>query len=60
MTLSIVLNDWNNAYSNKNTPLAKRFSELMNKRGRTRKYYKSLFWIPKMDLSWEKREKTPI
>ena len=24
---SIVLNDWNNAYSNKNTPLAKRFSD---------------------------------
>jgi hypothetical protein len=24
---SIVLNDWNNAYSNTNTPLAKRFSD---------------------------------
>jgi len=24
---SIILNDWNNAYSDKNTPLAKRFSD---------------------------------
>ena len=24
---TIVLNDWNNAFSNKNTPLAKRFSD---------------------------------
>src|SRR6478735_4347040 len=28
---SIVLNNWNNAYSNKNTPLAKRFSDEFSK-----------------------------
>jgi hypothetical protein len=60
---SIVLNDWNNAYSNKNTPLAKRFSDefyrgfhLAKERGSTTNI--SILDTNKMDLSWERTEKT--
>ncbi len=63
---SIVLNDWNNAYSNKNTPLAKRFSDEFyrgfhlakeEERGST----KNLTIIDgnKSFLSWERTEKNP-
>lgn len=63
---SIVLNDWNNAYSNKNTPLAKRFSDEFyrgfhlakeEERGSTTNI--SIWDTNKMDLSWERTEKNP-
>ena len=63
---SIVLNDWNNAYSNKNTPLAKRFSDEFyrgfhlakeEERGSTTNI--SVLNANKMDLSWERTEKNP-
>ncbi|MFE3847809.1 aminopeptidase [Flavobacterium sp. LB3P45] len=63
---SIVLNDWNNAYSNKNTPLAKRFSDEFyrgfhlakeEERGST----KNLTITDKSHLAfmWERTEKNP-
>lgn len=63
---SIVLNDWNNAYSNKNTPLAKRFSDEFyrgfhlakeEERGST----KNLSITDKNQklLNWERTEKKP-
>lgn len=63
---SIVLNDWNNAYSNKNTPLAKRFSDEFyrgfhlakeEERGSTTNI--SILDANKIDLSWERTEKNP-
>ncbi|MGZ9677560.1 hypothetical protein [Flavobacterium sp. GNP001] len=63
---SIVLNDWNNAYSTKNTPLAKRFSDEFyrgfhlakeEERGSTTNI--SILDANKMDLSWERTEKNP-
>ena len=63
---SIVLNDWNNSYSNKNTPLAKRFSDEFYRgfhlakeaeRGST----KNLTITDKSQfvLTWERTEKNP-
>jgi hypothetical protein len=63
---SIVLNDWNNAYSSKTTPLAKRFSDefyrgfhlaLEKERGNTHNLYLSN--ADKTKLSWERTEKNP-
>ena len=63
---SIVLNDWNNAYSNKNTPLAKRFSDEFyrgfhlakeDERGSTRNL--TITDQNKSFLSWERSEKNP-
>ncbi|MCI4443383.1 MAG: hypothetical protein JHC39_07750, partial [Lentimicrobium sp.] len=63
---TIVLNDWNNAYSSKTTPLAKRFSD---------EFYRGFHMAPekergstniinvsstdKTNLSWERTEKNP-
>lgn len=63
---SIVLNDWNNAYSNKNTPLARRFSDEFyrgfhlakeEERGSTTNI--SILDANKMDFTWERTEKNP-
>ena len=63
---SIVLNDWNNAYSDKNTPLAKRFSDEFyrgfhlakeEERGSTNNL--SILDSNKMVLSWERTDKNP-
>ncbi|RDI55000.1 hypothetical protein IQ02_01494 [Flavobacterium glaciei] len=63
---SIVLNDWNNAFSAKNTPLAKRFSDEFyrgfhlakeEERGGTNNLIISD--SNKMVLSWERPEKNP-
>lgn len=66
-TLSaLILNDWNNAYSNKNTPLAKRFSDEFyrgfhfakeEERGSTRNI--SILDSNKKVLSWERTDKNP-
>ncbi len=63
---SIVLNDWNNAFSTKNTPLAKRFSDEFfrgfhlakeEERGSTKNV--SILDANKMVLSWERPYKNP-
>lgn len=63
---SIVLNDWNNAYSEKNTPLAKRFSDEFYKgfhlakdreRGSTNNL--TIIGPNKLFLNWERTEKNP-
>jgi hypothetical protein len=63
---SIVLNDWNNAYSNKNTPLAKRFSDEFyrgfhlakeEERGSTKKL--TITDKSQLALTWERTEKNP-
>jgi hypothetical protein len=63
---SIVLNDWNNAFSNKNTPLAKRFSDefyrgfhLANAAERGNTTILSLLDSDDMALEWERTEKNP-
>lgn len=66
-TLStIVLNDWNNAFSNKNTPLAKRFSDEFyrgfhlakeEERGSTKNV--SILDENKAVLSWKRPDKNP-
>ena len=63
---SIVLNDWNNAYSVKNTPLAKRFSDEFyrgfhlakeEERGSTNNL--TIIDTNQSILSWERTEKNP-
>jgi hypothetical protein len=63
---SIVLNDWNNAYSSKTTPLAKRFSDefyrgfhlaVEKERGST--FNLNISTADKTTLSWERTEKNP-
>lgn len=63
---SIVLNDWNNAFSTKNTPLAKRFSDEFfrgfhlareEERGSTKNI--SILDSNKLNLSWERLYKNP-
>ncbi|KAF2330721.1 gluzincin family metallopeptidase [Flavobacterium daemonense] len=64
--ISIVLNDWNNAFSDKNTPLARRFSDEFyrgfhvakpEERGNTT--ILSLTDSDNMALEWERTEKNP-
>jgi len=63
---SIVLNDWNNAYSSKNSPLGKRFSDEFyrgfhlaadKERGSTN--IKKVSNTDNIPLSWERTEKNP-
>ena len=63
---SIVLNDWNNAYSNKNTPLGKRFSDEFyrgfhlakeEERGSTRNLIATTSL--KSPLTWQRPDKNP-
>jgi hypothetical protein len=63
---TIVLNDWNNAFSNKNTPLAKRFSDEFyrgfhlakeEERGSTKNL--TIIDENQLFLSWERTEKNP-
>ena len=63
---NIVLNDWNNAYTSKNTPLAKRFSDefersfhLANERERGRNSNITILDQNKTFLAWEKDESSP-
>ncbi|MBS7254906.1 gluzincin family metallopeptidase [Flavobacterium branchiicola] len=63
---SIVLNDWNNAFSNKNTPLAKRFSDefyrgfhLAKETERGNTTILSLTDSNFTALEWERTEKNP-
>ncbi len=63
---SIVLNDWNNAFSTKNTPLAKRFSDEFyrgfhlakeEERGSTKNVI--ILDANKLVLSWERPDRNP-
>ena len=63
---SIVLNDWNNAYSTKTTPLANRFSDEFyrgfhlasdNERGSTKNL--TIINDEKLFFSWERTQKNP-
>lgn len=63
---SIVLNDWNNAYSSKTTPLAKRFSDefyrgfhLATEKERGSTTNLTISSTEKTKLSWERTEKNP-
>ncbi|WP_240345251.1 aminopeptidase [Flavobacterium sp. CLA17] len=63
---SIVLNDWNNAFSNKNTPLAKRFSDefyrgfhLANAEERGNTTILNLTNSADLALEWERTDKNP-
>ena len=63
---SIVLNDWNNAYSSKTTPLAKRFSDefyrgfhLAAEKERGNTHNLNISAADKSKLSWERTEKKP-
>jgi hypothetical protein len=63
---SIVLNDWNNAYSSKTTPLAKRFSDefyrgfhLAPEKERGSTNIINISSIDKVIFSWERTEKNP-
>lgn len=63
---SIVLNDWNNAYSSKTTPLAKRFSDefyrgfhLAAEKERGNTHNLNISTADKSKLSWERNEKNP-
>jgi hypothetical protein len=63
---SIVLNDWNNAYSSKTTPLAKRFSDefyrgfhLATEKERGSTNNLNILTSDKTELSWERTEKNP-
>jgi hypothetical protein len=63
---SIVLNDWNNAFSNKNTPLAKRFSDefyrgfhLANAEERGNTTILNLLDSDDEALEWERTDKNP-
>lgn len=63
---NIVLNDWNNAYSNKNTPLASRFSDefergfhLAQEKARGRTENITIIDEGKNMLTWERDEKHP-
>ena len=63
---SIVLNDWNNAYSTKTTPLAKRFSDefyrgfhLAKEEERGSTNHLTILDADKLALLWERSEKNP-
>ncbi|RTZ04189.1 aminopeptidase [Flavobacterium bomense] len=63
---SIVLNDWNNAFSNKNTPLAKRFSDefyrgfhLAKEEERGSTINLIITDATQQFLSWQRTEKNP-
>nr|WP_315145508.1 aminopeptidase [uncultured Flavobacterium sp.] len=63
---SIVLNDWNNAYSTKNSPLGKRFSDefyrgfhLAADKERGNTSIKKVSNTDNIPLSWERTEKNP-
>ena len=63
---SIVLNDWNNAYSSKTSPLAKRFSDefyrgfhLASEKERGSTNIITVATTDKVKLSWERTEKNP-
>ena len=63
---SIVLNDWNHAFSNKNTPLAKRFSDefyrgfhLANEEERGSTINLIVIDATQQFLSWQRTEKNP-
>jgi len=63
---TIVLNDWNNAYSSKSTPLAKRFSDefyrgfhLAHEKERGSTNIKAITTTAAVKLSWERTEKNP-
>lgn len=63
---SIVLNDWNNAYSNKNSPLAQRFSDefyrgfhLAKEKERGSTYNITIIDNNKLFLSWNRPKETP-
>lgn len=63
---SIVLNDWNNAYSDKNTPLAKRFSDefyrgfhLANDADRGGTSNLTILNFDKLFLSWNRPQEHP-
>ena len=63
---SIVLNDWNNAYSSKTTPLAKRFSDefyrgfhLASEKERGNTTNLNIATADKKNLFWERAEKNP-
>ena len=63
---SIVLNDWNNAYSSKMSPLAKRFSDefyrgfhLATEKERGNTNILTVTATNKKNLSWERTEKNP-
>jgi hypothetical protein len=63
---TIVLNDWNNAYSNKNTPLAKRFSDefyrgfhLAKEEERGSTINLIILDENQVTLSWQRTEKNP-
>jgi len=62
----IVLNDWNNAYSSKTSPLAKRFSDefyrgfhLASEKERGNTTNLNISTTNKTKLSWERTEKNP-
>jgi hypothetical protein len=64
--ISIVLNDWNNAFSDKNTPLAKRFSDefyrgfhLAKAEERGNTTILNLLDSDNAALQWERTEKNP-
>jgi len=63
---SIVLNDWNNAYSSKTSPLAKRFSDefyrgfhVASEKERGSTNIITISAIDKSKLSWERTENNP-
>ena len=63
---SIVLNDWNNAYSSKTSPLAKRFSDefyrgfhLAHEKERGSTYNLNISTAEKAKISWDRTEKNP-
>lgn len=63
---TIVLNDWNNAYSSKTSPLAKRFSDefyrgfhLAAEKERGNTNIKAITITDHGNLSWERTEKNP-
>lgn len=64
--ISIVLNDWNNAFSDKNTPLARRFSDefyrgfhLAKAEERGNTTILNLLDSDNMALQWERTDKNP-
>jgi hypothetical protein len=63
---TVVLNDWNNSYSSKTTPLAKRFSDefyrafhLATEKERGSTYNLNISTADKTKLSWDRTEKNP-
>ncbi len=63
---SLILNDWNNGYSSKTTPLAKRFSDefyrgfhLADEKERGSTYNLNIATCERTKLLWERSEKNP-